>query len=276
VIDLTIKETQLSTLVQLGLTQNQAKIYLASQMTGRASVKAIAQNSKIGREDVYRVLPSLQCLGLIKKILGTPTFYEAVEPHEAMSLLISAKSQELSDLRKKALEFVANSPKSKKSLEQTDSFIMVSNIEMSIHMIAEAAKNAQKTWNFTSGYERFIIRQNMPKKLEQIKEMLKAVERGIIIRAVLDQPPKDKKKIPLSRLSFSISRALVSNPNFQYRYIDTKHVGLLGIFDDKLMFIETHQGPRVLLPQLWSNNEVLLGLGNNFFENAWKSSYNPK
>jgi sugar-specific transcriptional regulator TrmB len=181
-------QSQLDTLIHLGLTHNQAKIYLANLQTGSATVKVIAQCAQIGREDVYRVLPSMQELGLIKKRLGNPTCYEPVEPHEVMSLLISNKSDELSRLRKSALEFVAGCPRPKKPNESDDLFLVVTNVDIAIHKLTDAIRNAKKSWVFTSGYERFIIRQNMPKKSTQIEEMLKAVDRGVKIRAVLDQP----------------------------------------------------------------------------------------
>jgi len=36
------------------------------------------------------------------------------------------------------------------------------------------------------------------------------------------------------------------------------------------------QGSHVLLPQLWSNNKVLLGLGKTIFESAWESGFSSK
>jgi len=270
-----ITQKQIDTLIHLGLTQNQARIYLANLHTGSATVKAIAQHAQIGREDVYRVLPSLQDLGLVKKCLGSPSIYEPVEPHEVLSLLITVKSDEMAKLRKEALEFVAHCPKSKKQEEERDKFTMVTNFDIAIHMLIDAIKKTQHTWDFTSGYERFLIRQNMPKKVKQVKEMLAAVERGVKIRAVLDQP-KDRRKLPLSGLALKESKRFIEHENFEYRYIDRKHVAFISIFDEKLMFIETQQGPRVILPQLWSNNQVLLGMGKTFFDTAWQSSYSPE
>ncbi len=104
----------------------------------------------------------------------------------------------------------------------------------------------------------------MPKKQLQIKEMYNAVQRGVKIKAVLDQP-NDRMKLQKVSFGNPISRAFIEHENFQYRYIDSQHAGLLSIFDDKLMFIETQQGPRVLIPQLWSNNRVLLVFWGDHF-----------
>jgi sugar-specific transcriptional regulator TrmB len=238
-------------------------------------VKIIAQIAQVGREDVYRLMPSLYERGLIRKHIGSPTRYEPVEPSEAMSQLISDKSNELSHLKSKALEFITNAHKNLKSTPESELFLMTTNLDDAIHTLVDAIKNARESWIFTSGYDRFINRMNMPKKHEQVKQMLKAVRRGVKIKAVLDQP-KNRKKLALSSLDLPSSRALVTHENFEYRYTDAKHAGLFSVFDSKLMFIETQQGSTALLPQLWSNNQVLLGLGKTLFENAWQSGYYPE
>ncbi len=272
---LNASDNLIDTLVRFGLTQNQARLYLANLRTGCASVQVIAKAAGIAREDAYRLLPSMQNLGLITKYIGKPLCYEAVEPNEVISLLLAGKAKQLTELKQDAQEFVTHCPKKSDPFADEDFYSMVTNLDISVQKIIDAFKTTKYSYDVTSGYERFISRVNMPEKESQTKEMLKAVNRGVTVRLILDQP-KNKQKIPLSRVSTSSGRALISHPNFNYKYIDTDNVGLFGIFDSRLIFIEMQQGPRVLLPQLWSNNKVLLGLGKAFFESAWKFSYNPE
>lgn len=57
---------ELSTdLIRLGLSPNQAKVYLACLQLGRASVLEIARTSHLKRPTVYLILESLQTLGLV-------------------------------------------------------------------------------------------------------------------------------------------------------------------------------------------------------------------
>ena len=268
-------DERIRTLQGLGLTNNQAKIYLASLQTGCSTVKSIAHYAQIGREDVYRVLPSLQDLGLLKKHIGSPTLFEPVDPAEVVSLLLGNKMEELSELKAKALQFVEHCKNQSKDSFSDDSFVMVTNVNIAINTLIDSIKKTSQSWIFTSGFDRFIVRQNMPKKQLQIKEMYNAVQRGVKIKAVLDQP-NDRMKLQKVSFGNPISRAFIEHENFQYRYIDSQHAGLLSIFDDKLMFIETQQGPRVLIPQLWSNNRVLLALGRSFFDQAWNLAYEPE
>ena len=57
-------------LLGLGLTLNQAKVYLAVIKLEKTTVVQVANFSKVRREDVYRILPSLEKMGLIERLLG--------------------------------------------------------------------------------------------------------------------------------------------------------------------------------------------------------------
>ena len=62
----------LEELTKYGITKNQALVYVTLLSTGKASVKRISQVSGIRREEVYRLLPELEKIGLIERILGKP------------------------------------------------------------------------------------------------------------------------------------------------------------------------------------------------------------
>jgi DNA polymerase III alpha subunit len=56
--------------MDLGLTLLQAKIYLALSKTGKATIKTISKASNSARQDIYRIMPTLQKLGLAEKIIA--------------------------------------------------------------------------------------------------------------------------------------------------------------------------------------------------------------
>ena len=56
-----------------GLTPTQAKVYLAIAQLGLASVSEVSKVAQVRREDVYRIMPKLEKIGLIEKILNKPT-----------------------------------------------------------------------------------------------------------------------------------------------------------------------------------------------------------
>src|SRR4030066_453928 len=76
-------------LLGLGLTLNQAKVYLAVIKLQKTTVGQVANFSKVRREDVYRILPSLEKMGLIIRLLGKPTEIRATRVSDALSLLVA-------------------------------------------------------------------------------------------------------------------------------------------------------------------------------------------
>ena len=62
-----MQKEQIQTLMAFGLTSLQAKTYLALAKLGKADVKTIAKVSKVARQDIYRIMPTLQKWGLEKK-----------------------------------------------------------------------------------------------------------------------------------------------------------------------------------------------------------------
>lgn len=77
-----------SILRQIGLTENQAKIYLASLELGETTIKEIAQKSGIKRTTIYDFMDELVNSGIIKQTIhGKKKKFIAVDPKELEILL---------------------------------------------------------------------------------------------------------------------------------------------------------------------------------------------
>lgn len=81
----------LGTLHNLGLSENQSKVYLACLQLGRASVLQIAQYSNLKRPSVYLLLDDLQNQGLVTK---TQTHNKTKYQAESPTLLIKKLEQQ--------------------------------------------------------------------------------------------------------------------------------------------------------------------------------------
>ncbi|MGA2524019.1 MAG: helix-turn-helix domain-containing protein [Candidatus Bathyarchaeia archaeon] len=75
-------------LMGLGLSPNQAKVYQTILKLGSATFIQIAQSSSVRREDVYKVLPALEKMGLAEKLLGKPAVIRATPVAGALTSLI--------------------------------------------------------------------------------------------------------------------------------------------------------------------------------------------
>jgi len=84
-------------LMFFGLSSNEAKAYLALLQLKQASASAVAKLSNVPRQEIYRVLPHLEKLGMAEAIIGKPTKFLAISPEEALSQLINYQQEILAN-----------------------------------------------------------------------------------------------------------------------------------------------------------------------------------
>ena len=254
---------------------NPKSIY-ANLQIGKATVKDISNNCNIAREDVYKVLPSLQTLGIVTKHLTSPIQYQAIELRETIEVLLGAKQKQYLELHKGADQTLKNFKKpandypTKKELENT----FVSSTE-NIQEAIDATKEAQNTIDFTTRYNLFAFAMNSQPLEKYIKEMRKAADRGIKFRMLIDNPEKTK---PVYEISYKLadSKTLVFHKNFEYRYLDSPLNCIMIIYDNKKCLIETSTEKDVrITPQIWTNNLILVELCKTYFEKNWCSGSKP-
>lgn len=95
-----MNEQLLRQLEDMGLSEKEAKIYVASLMLGPATVQQIATQAEIKRVTTYVILESLASLGLVSQTShGKKTYFTAEEP-SSLKRLLDKKQQELAEQRK--------------------------------------------------------------------------------------------------------------------------------------------------------------------------------
>lgn len=83
-----MNEDIIASIEDLGLSQKEARVYLASLILGPATVQKIADQSGIKRVTTYVILESLNNLGLVSQsIKGKKTYFVAEEPTQLRRLL---------------------------------------------------------------------------------------------------------------------------------------------------------------------------------------------
>ena len=260
--------------MSLGLTLSQARIYLSSVQHGRATAKVLSKTSNIGREDVYRVLPSLYERGLIKKYLCSPTVYEAIPPKEAVAMLLKHKEEEYLATKAKAGTFVKhfqNCTKVSPPTNDDETTVWVVNDEKSpiTPQLMDAVNQTKKMLFFTTRFNLFVYSMNNQLQKHWIKALLTAAKRGVQIRMILDKPVESAQ---VEDLFFKIedSNSLIRSDNFRFRYSASALECILILFDDKWSLIENSQKNDLSIsPYIWTNNPVLLSLTNTYFNAVW-------
>jgi sugar-specific transcriptional regulator TrmB len=86
-----INPERLHKLAEVGLTEHQARAYLALLDVGSATVKDLAKSSRVPRSKLYEVLDSLNRRGLLEVIPDTPQRFRA----RAITTLYDTRTEEL-------------------------------------------------------------------------------------------------------------------------------------------------------------------------------------
>jgi len=84
----------LSTLIKLGLSEKEAKVYLAALELARDSVQNIAKKAGVNRPTAYVILEKLMRQGLVSTLeQGKKTYFIAEDPKELLTLLEKQKRE---------------------------------------------------------------------------------------------------------------------------------------------------------------------------------------
>ena len=139
-------------LASFGLTGNQARAYVALVQLRVASVSKIAQLSRIRREEIYRMMPKLERLGLVEKILGKPVKYKSVPPKEALSTLleheresVNSRMDELAEKGRRLLKQLKSVGVERTVEEEGPRFVLISDREQAVRKIATMIRKAKKS-----------------------------------------------------------------------------------------------------------------------------------
>ena len=112
-----MNEQLLRQLEDMGLSEKEAKVYVASLMLGPATVQQIANQADIKRVTTYVILESLGGLGLVGQAShGKKTYFTAEDP-ASLQRLLDKKQAELSD-QKQAFKAFLPDLESLKSVPQ--------------------------------------------------------------------------------------------------------------------------------------------------------------
>ena len=84
----------LQILIDLGLSENEASVYLAALSLGPTTILKIAKTAEMKRTTIYSVIDSLKKRGLINiEIKGFKTLFTAENPEKLETMLDSHREQ---------------------------------------------------------------------------------------------------------------------------------------------------------------------------------------
>ncbi len=265
-----ISDKLIKELVSFGLTGNESKAFLALLQLRRASAHEISKIADIPRQEVYRVLPNLEKLGIVQVIIDKPTKYTAIDPNDALTQLIWLQQEQfrtqLNQLAEKktatAIDLKAVEGKSG-GLERLEPirFMLISGQNLINEKIEDMLRNAKtevlwmvpkNEFRRAIGYGRYKLLRNTTK-------------RGLKVRVITEIDEKNVDEV--EKLN---------------RFCDVKHLdgvtSIATIVDDKELIIGSavYSAENIvnneLMHELWTNDSGHIHLMKEFFEKVWNVS----
>ncbi len=100
-------DSLLSSLLEFGLTQNQARVYLFLSKNTSKSAPEISKSLKIPRTETYHLLNGLQSKGITIVAFGKPTKFQAVPFDKSINILVSNERTRIDELEKQSLYMIS-------------------------------------------------------------------------------------------------------------------------------------------------------------------------
>jgi len=263
-----IQNEHAQTLVGLGLTTLQAKVYLALAKTGEATIKTISEISKVARQDIYRVIVELHDLGLVEKLVDAPTKFRALSIRECVFILLRNRIEKTSELQQEASELILHFSKDKAAetalKEEESQFVIINELQARRLKSKKELDKVQKSVKIVTKWSIFL-----PLVFALGEEIDKTVERGVKFQIVVGRLKSERE----TQLPEHI-RALEGNPLFTIRYTHNVPESAFAIYDGKelILTISKSTGQLPEAPVLSTNNPSLIELAEHYFKMMWDAS----
>jgi sugar-specific transcriptional regulator TrmB len=249
------------TLTLLGLSFNQARVYIALVRSGMSNAQSISMISKVAREHVYRTMTSLQKLGLVEKIITIPTKYKAIPIHDTVSILTERKIKETSELQARTRRLLRNFKEGNARItlqEEEPQFVLIPEKKAGFEKRRNAFENAQKSVDVINSWSR-----HSSTVYNNAELLNKAMKRGVKIRVITEKPEDENSLLKVEQI-------FQKNPPHKVKYVLTALSAETTIYDKEEVFIDVSVASRYgECPTLWSNNPCLVAIVQDYFEIMW-------
>lgn len=249
-------------LKDIGLTNNQAKVYLALLDMGPSKVSEITKTARVTRPNLYPILDALQRLGIVEKILTIPARYRAIPLRNAIELLMEARTREY-EKAKVAAELICSLVQREQQVrtvrELDAQFILIPEGKTLLNRISSAIESARFSIEIAVSWKRFVqgVTEAFAESLEQIGK------KKVKIRAITEKPSNHESAI-------KVIETFKNKTNGGIRFISQPLVAIFGVYDKKEVFIvSTTEADLRAVSALWSNSKSLVSLVSEYFEHLW-------
>lgn len=260
-------EEDINVLNSLGLTILQAQVYLALSRLGKANVKTISANTSIDRAHVYRVVSSLQELGLVEKHLTKPTTYLPLSIDEGIQMLLENKTQEIAKIGLKAKDTIKRNRKSLDESNENDNydFAIIPMNKTLIRKLTEIQNHCCTNYDFIFNAKLLLKQVESTTLLDEFRKVLDdLIDRGIKIRLIACLAQGENLYKEYSSLS--------GTNKLELRYSLESPPVTLTLADKKEALFNTVSLNPDAEPSLWTKNQLMVLIFQNYFDQRWRNA----
>ncbi len=235
----------------VGLTEKQAKVYVAALFLGSAAVQRIAEQAEVNRATTYVILAELADMGLVSETIdGKKTVFVAEAP-AAINRYLDAIEKEIEG-RKSSLKSVL------KELQQ------VSRTEVDEAPVVRFFKGPEAAGAVSSYVRRKAKRNEVVYGITDVDEVLK-----LFPEILTESPARRKKKNIASRAFYSGSAQLADDPDSDRKVVRLleKAKGDLNIYDDRMTIVSYRGDDSV---GVIIESKEIVAVIRQLFELAWE------
>jgi sugar-specific transcriptional regulator TrmB len=253
-------------LTEFGLTINQVKVYLSIVQSGKIHVTQISKNTLLHRQDIYKLLPKLEKMGLITRTISKPVMVEALPVERALERII-AKEKETADRRiiclETALKDIAGEIKQQPIIaEETQFTLLTTNVAMK-NRINMTLKAKPGVFCIVSTIEN--LKGQVGHFYKQFFQILSDNKTRIHLILVGDEDPVELKRIVekiAPRCGNFTAKAIEKCPSKDYQVVDSTEV-----------WIATTQKMQAGNPSiLWTNDPNIVKTYLENFHETWNNT----
>jgi sugar-specific transcriptional regulator TrmB len=226
-------------------------------------VGQVAKFSNVRREDVYRILPILEKMGLVERLLGKPTEVRATLISDALTFLVAEekrKSDErLLDMKSKVKK-LSIKDWTQRLPEKESIYILIPDKKAIFAKTSGLIRDSRKEVALIADKRRII-----PVLSKFSKECKQAIKKGVQIRLIFEGDSPD------GLLKEKVEKLIgVASVHVKFHREPLNH---FIMSDDKEGLITTSKESGLgESPSLWTNNSNLLGVLRTSFESDWKKA----
>lgn len=239
-------------LKKMGLTEGEAKVYIALLKIGISKVGLIVKESGVSYSKIYEVLGRLIEKGLVSFIIKEKTkYFQAVEPNKIKEFL-DDKEKEIIENKKILDKLIPqlNNLQSNSQEQSSQIFIGIEGLKSAYNILTkESSKGDTLLFSYIHDEKYF---ENTDLFYNQQFHKFKKL--GLKLKGV-------------STFSFKNSKYFTKPPNFvELRFVDFPLPAIVDIFKDKVLITTWREKPIAFLIQ---SKEVADNL-RKYFEELWK------